>query len=350
MKKNLIHYLFLLFPVFASAQENQKITLGAYYFNGWSASKNIYLTKSLTDSFSERESRWGWVTSSQSVIDQQINTAADAGLGFFSFCWYTRIPNKPSSVNDALHFYLNSKYSSRLKFCLLVANHEGSEIGKKEWHDVTAEWLTYFRRKEYLTVDNKPLIIFFSLSSLLKNFKSPDLIKAAFDSLRKAARDLGLEGVSIAACINSEAQGKQALQCGFDLLTGYNYHEKGFVVKNQLKIPIDSMRSAEKRAWNKYIDLSVPFIPVATLNWDPRPWSNASNKYASEPYYTGFSDKSVYQSVSNLASWINDHPGNTTRERIGLLYAWNEYGEGAWLTPSKNDKLHLLDGIKKALR
>jgi hypothetical protein len=35
---------------------------------------------------------------------------------------------------------------------------------------------------------------------------------------------------------------------------------------------------------------------------------------------------------------------------MGVIYAWNEYGEGAWLTPSEGQNESLLDGVKKALQ
>jgi hypothetical protein len=31
------------------------------------------------------------------------------------------------------------------------------------------------------------------------------------------------------------------------------------------------------------------------------------------------------------------HPDQTTAERIVLLYAWNEFGEGGYLAPTKGD-------------
>jgi len=34
---------------------------------------------------------------------------------------------------------------------------------------------------------------------------------------------------------------------------------------------------------------------------------------------------------------MDQHPEQTTAERIGLLYAWNEFGEGGHLAPTKGD-------------
>jgi hypothetical protein len=46
---------------------------------------------------------------------------------------------------------------------------------------------------------------------------------------------------------------------------------------------------------------------------------------------------------------MKNNPGVLPHEKIGLLYAWNENGEGAWLTPGKTG-LNPSLGVKKALK
>ena len=36
-------------------------------------------------------------------------------------------------------------------------------------------------------------------------------------------------------------------------------------------------------------------------------------------------------------TWMANNPQATTEERLVLLYAWNEYGEGGYLAPTKGD-------------
>lgn len=329
------------------------VKMGAYYFDGWSGTYPYHITSSLVDSFPEREPKWGWRTSSQDIVDQQIKEAADAGLGFFSFCWYfagqTNYRNE--ALNRALSFYQKSKNKSRLNFCLMVANHKGFEIGPLDWDFVSSEWIKYFVDASYLQVNKRPLIIFFSFNDLLKSFESEENLAAAFQKLRDNARTQGLRGVSIAVCMNNTASDtliKTAENCGVDILTGYNYHSAGF--GNKRVIPVDSLLISERRVWD---DLSnrtkLKYIPVSTMNWDPRPWANKSNDYNKAPYYTGFSPASVYRSITNCVNWITSNQSKVPAEKIGILYAWNENGEGAYLTPSKNGT-NMLDGVKKALK
>ena len=231
----------------------------------------------------------------------------------------------------------------------MVANHQGYEIEKSDWNLVSKEWLELFKDEEYLKVDDKPLIIFFSLNSLIKNFGSTEKVKIAFDSLRYTAVKLGLKGVSFAICLNpSTINVKQAESCGFDILTGYNYHTAGFVGRRQ-QIPIDSLIVSERKIWNSFTNLSkLNYIPVSTLNWDPRPWANKTNNYDKKPYYVGFSPETVYRSVKNCVDWLKENYKFTPKEKLAILYAWNEYGEGAYLTRTKQN-VRMAQKIRSAI-
>jgi len=326
--------------------------VGAYYFDGWATSGyNSHLTKKLVNNFNNRKPVWGWATSNQSVINAQIDAAADAGLSFFSFCWYYNAHKNIDSTNRALMFYNCSPLKSRLKFCLLVANHMPYEIGPAEWPAVTNEWLKQFKAGNYVVVDGKPLLIFFSVQSLIKKFGSEANVKAVFDAFKQQAKHAGITGITIAACLGAgRTEVSAAANCGFDVLTGYNYSPVGFI-KNQTSIPIDNLQKGEINAWNQFPKVTnLPCIPLVTLNWDPRPWAEGNNYYTTTPYYTGYSKQSVYTSVSNAIAWSRSHQADVTRENIIILYAWNEYGEGAWLTPGANGHTELLDGLKSALK
>jgi hypothetical protein len=279
--------------------------------------------------------------------------ASTAGLSFFSFCWYYPEYNHQDFRNDplnhALSLYLIAPNRASLQFCLLIANHQGQIIGPQDWPAVTNEWVRLFKQPNYLQVAKKPLISFFSVSTLLSTFGSPGAVHEALDTLRYKARLNGLEGVSIAACVSPTLESVlEAKICGFDLVTGYNYPTIGFEDK-KIEHPVNSLENSSLQIWNRFKTSPLPYIPVATLNWDPRPWATETNSYAKSVRYTGYNWYSVYHAVKALRDWITQNPNATTKEHIALLYAWNEYGEGAWLTPAQNDSLHLLYGIKKAL-
>jgi hypothetical protein len=328
------------------------VKIGAYYFDGWTGTYPYHITPELINSFPEREPKWGWITSSQEIMNEQIELAANSGLSFFSFCWYYTGKNLYSNepLNKSLGFYQKSPNNVKLQYSLLVANHSGFEISPEDWQTVTAEWIFQFKSNSYLTVDGKPIITFFSLSSLLNKFKTTKEIKEALNNLRQQAVESGMKGVSIAIVLTPNKKDILIAEaCGFDTITGYNYHNAG-LVSNGKNVPITNMQKTEVSIWNQFSNLtSLPYIPVTTLNWDPRPWANSKNNYSTAPYFKGFSSLSTYNSVLSCKNWIKMNSKNTVKERIGIIYAWNEYGEGAYLTPTKKG-INPLDHIRKALK
>lgn len=348
---------FSLLPVFVSLNGSgqpmkrlksapDKVRLGAYYFDGWNTGSH-HITDKLKNQFAGREPIWGWVTSTQPIIDAQIGAAAGAGIGFFAFDWYFRNGSDHYPLNHALGLYLSSAQKERLKFCLMVANHNPFFIGPDNWEDVSKIWLELFKRRQYLTVDGKPLLIFFETSSLVREFGSAAAVRKAFERLKASCLKAELKGVTLAACVyNNRENIREAEACGFDVLTGYNYHDEG-LEKGTLVTPVDSMRTADIRVWNGIKEKSrLPYMPNITLNWDPRPWRPDT---AYVPHFSGYSMSSVYQSVHAAIQWIRDNEHQTPKERIAIMYAWNENGEGGWLTPTRKMKDSLLTGVKNAV-
>jgi hypothetical protein len=327
--------------------QKRNINLGAYYFDGWTGIYPSLITESLKRDYSQRQPKWGWITSSQRIMNEQIILASNSGLSFFSFCWYNNLANKNKRLNDALQYYLKSPNNKRLGFSLLIANHSGAEIEPAEWDELTDKWLTLFRNRNYFKINNLPLISFFSVKSLVTKFGSPENVKHALYSFRLKAKKAGFQDLIIAACVSpSKEEIDEATVSGFDTLTGYNYHGSGLDKSKNQQVPIDSMRVIEEKVWTRISYLSkLRYIPPITLNWDPRPWANSSNKYATAPYFVGFSSESVYRSIKAYIEWASKRPNDS---RVAILYAWNEYGEGAYLTPAKNGD-NPLKGLKRAI-
>jgi hypothetical protein len=327
--------------------------IGAYYFDGWN-SKDSHVTERLKTEFANREPVWGWLDDSPEVMEKQINFAANAGLSFWSFCWYWPEKNGPDSpLNHALSLYLRASNHSRLQFCLLVANHGGFRIGPKDWPAVSAQWISLFKQPTYLTAQGKPLLTFFAPGELLKAFGSPSAVAAAFEQLRADAKTAGLPGVSIAACATpGPANGWDDLEnlraCGFDVFTGYNYHGQGAPLGRA--VPFSKMIPEHQAIWDGFAQRTDrPYIPVVTTGWDKRPWEAIDLPAAQrDVYYTDRSPVLVAQFIGNAIAWVKANPTHATAEKLVLLYAWNENGEGGYLTPTMAEGSAYLDAVTKA--
>jgi hypothetical protein len=314
-----------------------RATVGAYYFDGWAGSSQrwkddpawaalrppTHLTKRMLEEFADREPIWGWRDDKLEVMERQIDLAADNGIAFFAFCWYW---NKDAekldrqSMHTSLDLYLKAKNNRRVKFCLLVANHEGFLFqGAGEWAKAADRWVTYFKHPQHVTVDGKPLVIIF-------NAGNGD--KEGLAQVQAAARKAGLGGVAIAGC------GGGATELGFTHRTHYNI-VPGYAAKSEARKYAELVQ-AHQRAWRG--SPAQPYMPTLSVGWDKRPWEGERGLGQVAGWY--FPDRTVEQFAAALESavaWMDQHPDQTTAERIMLLYAWNEFGEGGYLAPTKGD-------------
>ena len=41
--------------------------------------------------------------------------------------------------------------------------------------------------------------------------------------------------------------------------------------------------------------------------------------------------------LRDAMAWMDQHPDQITAERLMLIYAWNEFGEGGYIAPTRGD-------------
>jgi len=347
-------FLVALFILITNAAFAQSVQIGAYYFDGWGGD-TVHLNNKLKYNYPERQPIWGWITSTPDVMGKQIDAAANAGLAFFNFDWYYPKENhrdfNHDALNHALNLYLNAPNKNKLKFCITVCIDKYHQIGPEDWPALTQAWIELFKDPQYLTINGKPVINFLSHNKLMETFGSTEAVRNAMASFKARAQEAGLPGVVLATCVtpvNPDAIGREARACGFDFLTNYSFASMSSFSAIRGGVPVDNLINLANGVWSGYQRSSMPCIPTMTLGFDPRPWADGKNSYSRQRSYSGYTPASIYRSVSALKNWIIKNPQFTSREGIGYLYAWNEYGEGAWLTPSSNG-VNMLDGVRRAL-
>jgi Glycosyltransferase WbsX len=336
--------------------QNKDIKVGAYYFDGWTGHSAYHLNNKLTDNFPERQPIWGWITSKQNVMEEQIKYASAAGIDFFNFCWYSNPKNVDSLDNDvkntALKLYLHANNKDKLGFAILVVDDPLHTPTPETWPTMVKYWVDLFKDPMYLKIDGKPYISFISAGSISKAFGGPENVKKAMNELREAAKREGMEGVTIGVCLTPNQKWIDDLNqndYGFDLVTGYNYHDAGFHGSLNQVEDIADMTRGEQGFWTK-LKNSIPNmkqIPVVTVNWDRRPLDIGSDKTYSR--FTGLSGNSVKMALMNVRRWIKHNPSAVNDDKVINVYAWNEYGEGGYLTPSSGLGNALLEGFKAGL-
>lgn len=348
MPINFFYILMILFFSCSDNQPNQDIIIGAYYFDGWRDNTN-HLTNSLMDTFAIRKPVWGWNSSGQ--MAKEIKLATSAGLNYFSFCWYLRDADEQTyyrdKYNQGLFEFIEEDGLGLMSFSILVANHAGGEITPANWELANRLWIDLFEKKCYMKLDGEPMLAFFSIRSLIKEFGSAQKVKLAFDDLRSKVVKAGFKGVKIAVCVSSvDSECQQAVDAGADILTGYNHAYEG-IKKEMIAYPIEILRKNSEKTWAKIASFRLPVIPAVTLNWDPRPWSRGNGLLEKSHRFYGYTSSSCEETIRSVRSWLDNNSSNDRELRMAVIYAWNEYGEGAWLTPSDSDSL--LNAVKTGL-
>ena len=335
----------------AHAQESKpRAMVGAYYFDGWSGkTDSIHLPRLLTTKYADRKPVWGWYDDTVEIMQKQIDCCADHGLAFWAFDWYyPEGKDKTTPLNNALELYLKAANHQRLKFCLLVANHGGFRIGPKDWDACCQRWIKLFRQPTHLRLDGQPLLIFFSPEELQQAFGGVEQVRKALESLRAKAKEVGLPGVAVAAC-TGPGNLKALADSGYTLLTGYNY-SLGWI-NGAGSQPFQKLIDGNERIFEQFAKKTpLPYVPVITIGWDRRPWEeNHLPPEKMSVWYPDRTPKLVEEFVRLGVQWLDKHPDKATSERLLLLYAWNENGEGGYLTPTAKDGTEYLKAVQRAI-
>jgi hypothetical protein len=325
--------------------------VGAYYFSGWSHGPNDNLNPLLMGRYPTSEPLIGWYDDTQTAVDRSIDQAADAGIDFFAFDWYD-IARSPyltdRSLNEGLAFYLSSAQRYRLRFCLLFADHAPFLPLASDWPGLIDTWIGYFKQPDYVRVAGKPLVIVFNTDNLRQIFGSSAGVRAALDLLRARARAAGLPGVTVAAAAAippaaNPIHVQQLTAEGYDVTTGYDYRGMGGERYN-VPAPYRDLVDENVAMWDRVAaQIHVPYMPVITSGFDLR-YSIRDQQNAI--IYAGRTPGQFACYAVLARHWIDTHPAQTTQERVVLVYAWTEIGEGGAIIPNHQDGYAYADALR----
>ncbi|MCR4413910.1 MAG: glycoside hydrolase family 99-like domain-containing protein [Thermoguttaceae bacterium] len=317
--------------------------VGVYYFPGWRS--GTHSGWPVIRDFPERKPVLGWYEEGDpQVADWHIKWAVEHGISFFAYDWYW--DRGARQLEHALHEgYFRAQYRKHLKFCLLWANHNPpGSASEEDLLRVTRYWIDqYFKRPEYLTIDGRPVVIIFTPHRITQDL-GVERTKAAFAAMRAACREAGLAGLYLAGCTGPSRQTvAQMKEEGYDAATGYNYPSAGAKPEDGNRPPYDSAITGYKAIWDAIAGYRLmDYLPVTDPGWDARPW-HGENTLARPGRHPA-----KFKRMLQLArQFSDDHPVGPRKEKIVLVEAWNEFGEGAAIEPHREFGFGYLDAIRE---
>ena len=318
---------------------------------------------------------WGYGDESDPVVmEQKIDAAADNGVSAFIFDWYHY--NDGPFLNNCLDKgYLKAANRDRVKFCLMWANHDWTDIhpykrgtpsnllypGKvtPESFDEICDHVIrdYFSQSCYYTIEGKPYFSFYDLSKLVENFDSISATRAALDVFREKVGTAGLPGLHL----NAVAWGNPILPgektptdmvalitaLGFDSVTSYVWVHH-VPLKTQ---PTDynEVRDIYNTYWDKAATMyGLPYFPNVSMGWDSSPRADQSDEFGNFGYpFTniigGNTPERFGEAVQIAKKRLMAQP---TGLRILTINSWNEWTEGSYIEPDNVHGMKYLQQLK----
>ena len=370
------------------SSESNKITVAAYYYPcehpdpHWD--KNKYpgftewdLIRSAPPRFpghlQPKVPLWGYTDESKpDVMAQKITAAAEHGVNVFIFDWYY-YDTGPFLERALDEGFLHATNNSRLKFCLMWANHDWLDIQGYNPQDkikllypgkvTPATWDKicdlvigrYFKHPSYWLVDGKPYFSIYEISRFLDSFGSVAEARAALDKFRSKVSSAGFPGLHVNAILWGRSPADWQKLChelALDSLTSYTWVHHGAL--NAETFPVSDYVWARDKYLQFYDgetpNYPVPYFPNVMINWDnsPRaahgiPW-NRPAPHVVNPVVTGNSPTAFQQSLELIKTRLLAAP---TQPKIITINAWNEWPEGSCLEPEKQYGYGYLEAVKR---
>lgn len=300
------------------------------------------------------------------VCDWEIKWATEHGINCFIYCWYRKPENMGKSVTEkdlrcghGLHEALfNAKFQKYMKFAIMFeTSPRWSGTDENDMvENLMPFWMeTYFKRENYLIIDNKPVLFIFDVINRFAScFKSAESQKATFEACNEYAKKCGFDGMIFA--YRSTYRGKEdfddAMARGYDFRFGY---EAGYKAPYDFYPDEDEIVKTQCNNFKKQLEFdNTRFIPTASCFFDPTPrfserWNSLGYRFR-ELFNIWYLSPEKFREVLREMKKISDSlPENAWARKIIMIDNWNEWDEGHFVAPSHKFGFKYLQAVREAL-
>ena len=361
------HALLLLAALQAADAAPPRLLVGVNYFAGW---------------WEELPNKWhghGWTAAEpdwrplypnrvpllgdyndQPTMDREIAAAADHGVDFFSLLWYyapagSKNEHDAQRLNRGLDNFLASPNAGRMKFIVEYCNPGAfSATTDAQWADCIKVWVAAMKHPSYLRVGGR-LVFKVHGADAFWATHGQDVARCRrdLDLLRQAVRDAGLGEMLIGGGIMSRSGVDPAGPWPklWDFTATYmSVPDAGVRADDQ---PYAELAAEARTARGLHARDPIPWVPYLAAGWNPRPWTHPE---ADPGHRTFFAFPTREEWTAELRAARDDFARYPTlglplpdggRQPALTIYAWNEFGEGGMVAPTRGMGTMMLDGIRE---
>ena len=343
----------------------------------------------------------GLPSDQQWAVDWEIHQAYQNGIDYFVHNMYWNKSGyswKNSNLSDYnIQLHANSTAEPNMKFALQWSNHDSNPFSTKaDWYELVDYWYSFFSNSRYLRdKNNKPLIYIFSTSNLITYATSLygssgssaaklmiDDANARIMAKSNSTAPNGISFIAQGACDHPYWNGDNTTtggtwngiykQSGFMGLTAYNKFScyTGQIINNSGGSVVSSYPDYDnltpetldyaytKSASWAVLNGALPHFPPIIAGWDKKPWiwynnqnygydigslPNAWNTHFNSITFKNHCENQLKVAVKQIDKFLQ----NNFVPMVNI-YAWNEFGEGGWICPTKGEGSFKLEVIRTA--
>ena len=232
---------------------------------------------------------------------------------------------KPTRGEDLNDGYMNSEYSSKLKFAILLSAFSTENYhGADEFIENVIPYLSeyYFTDPRYMKINNKLPVFGFSLVNMAEKLGGASELKKVIKALRAEAKRLGCDDIIFAADAATPSGHAMVEKLDEDVRI-WNY---GTVT--------DEVDCIKQKIDEQY-GYSEKYIPSISMGYDTTPWRTSE---------CGVFSPDDIRSICKYVKQKNDF--NASDDKMVLFTCWNEYGEGHYFAPTAKYGFDYLNVIR----
>lgn len=302
----------------------------------------------------------GWYDESNpEVIDWQIKWAVEHGISSFCVDWYWNKGRR--RLEHWVKGYYKARYRKYLKWYMMYANH--NQPGAHSTEDqiaVTKYWIeNYFKTPEYYTIDGKPVVCYWDVENLDRDFiaeaaakgeklKIGEGIRRALSISEKMAKEARFPGIHWQLMWRDTAYDPvfaiERRRLGFSSAISYGFvwEAKKLAPEMAAKskgLTFDMVAQGLPKLWDaKAAQQELPWwLPLPT-GWDDRPRS-----FSRATVIHGRTPEKFAAICKEARSFCNK---NGLRHVI--VHPVNEWQEGCYIEPNEEYGFAMYDAIRDA--